>query len=221
MDEKTAMDDKTLRQFIIDELEFEPSIDAANIGVAVENGVVTLTGHVKSYAEKIAAERAVRRVKGVRAIAEEIEVRYPDQAKRSDDEIAQRALNILHWSVHVPEESIQVKVEKGWVTLTGTVPWQYQRQAAESAVRKLSGVAGVTNLIEIKPQVAPTDVRQKILDSLMRNAELEADNIRVTVDGDKVILEGKVKAWYERELAERAAWSAPGVKSVIDRLTLG
>jgi osmotically-inducible protein OsmY len=215
------MDDKTLRQFITDELAFEPSIDAANIGVAVEKGVVTLTGHVSSYAEKIAAERAVQRVKGVKAIAQEIEVRYPDQAKRSDDEIAQRALNILKWTVHVPAESLQVKVEKGWITLTGAVPWQYQRLAAESAVRKLSGVVGVTNLIEIKPQVEPSDVRQKIMDSLKRNAELEADSIRVVVENDKVILEGKVKAWYERELAERAAWSAPGVKSVIDRLTLG
>lgn len=221
MNSKTELDDKTLRQFIIDELDFEPSIDAANIGVAVEKGVVTLTGHVKSYAEKIAAERIVQRIKGVKAIAEEIEVRYPDQAKRSDDEIAQRALNILEWSVHVPAETLHVKVEKGWVTLSGEVPWQYQRLAAESAVRRLSGVAGVTNLIEIKPQVAPSDVRQKIMDSLKRNAELEADSIRVVVENDKVILEGKVKAWYERELAERAAWSAPGVKSVIDRLTLG
>ncbi|HET6377279.1 MAG TPA: BON domain-containing protein [Methylocella sp.] len=215
------MDDKVLRQFVIDELDFEPSIDAANIGVSVEDGVVTLTGHVSSYAEKIAVERAVRRVKGVKAIAEEIEVRYPDQSKRSDDEIAHRAVNILRWSVQVPADSIQVKVEKGWITLTGEVPWQYQRLAAESAVRKLSGVIGVTNLIEIKPQVEASDIREKILESLKRNAELEADSIRIIVDKDKVTLEGKVKAWYERELVERAAWSAPGVKSVEDRLTLG
>jgi osmotically-inducible protein OsmY len=168
---RRQMDDKVLRQFIIDELDFEPSIDAANVGVAVENGVVTLSGHVASYAEKIAAERAVQRVKGVKAIAEEIEVRHPDQAKRSDDEIAQRALNILKWSVQVPADSIQVKVEKGWVTLSGTVPWQYQRLAAESAVRKLSGVRGVTNLTEIKPDVAASDIQRKIMDSLKRNAE--------------------------------------------------
>jgi osmotically-inducible protein OsmY len=215
------MDDKTLRQFIIDELDFEPSIDAANIGVAVEKGVVTLTGHVASYAEKIAAERTVQRVKGVHAIAQEIEVRYPDQAKRSDDEIAQRALNILKWSVQVPAESIQVTVEKGWITLAGAVQWQYQRRATESAVRKLSGLRGVTNLIEIQPNVAASDIQRKIMDSLKRNAELEADSIRVVVDKNKVTLEGKVKAWYERELAERAAWSAPGVTSVVDRLTLG
>jgi osmotically-inducible protein OsmY len=214
------MEDKVLRQFIIGGLDFEPSIDSANIGVAVENGVVTLSGHVGSYAEKIAAERALKRVKGVKAIAQEIEVRYPSQAKRSDDEIAQRALNILKWSVQVPADSIQVKVEKGWVTLSGTVPWQYQRLAAESAVRKLSGVRGFTNLIEIKPHVAASDIQRKIMDSLKRNAEVEADSIRVVVDNDKVTLEGKVKALYERELAERAAWSAPGVTSVVDRLTI-
>lgn len=215
------MDDKVLRQNIIDELDFEPSINAANIGVAVENGVVTLTGHVGSYVEKIAAERVVERVKGVKAIAQEIEVRYPDQPKRSDDEIAKRALNILHWSVQVPDDAIHVKVQKGWITLTGTVEWQYQRLAAESAVRKLTGIVGVSNLIEIKPKIEAEDVRQKILDSLKRHAELEAESIKVTVENNKVTLEGKVKAWYERNLAERAAWSAPGVKEVEDRLTLG
>jgi osmotically-inducible protein OsmY len=215
------MEDKVLRQFIIDELDFEPSIDAAHIGVAVENGVVTLTGHVASYVEKLAAEHAVQRIKGVKAIAEEIEVRYPEQPKRSDDEIAQRALNILQWSVQVPPDSIHLKVQKGWVTLTGNVEWQFQRLAAESAVRKLTGILGVTNLIEIKPHVAASDIHQKIMAALKRNAEVEADSIRVVVDNDKVTLEGKVKAWYERALAERAAWSAPGVKSVDDRLTLG
>jgi osmotically-inducible protein OsmY len=215
------MDDKVLRQFIIDELDFEPSIHAAHIGVAVEKGVVTLTGHVGSYVEKIEAERVVQRVKGVKAIAEEIEVRYGDEPKRSDDEIAQRAVNILSWSTQVPEGVIHVKVQRGWVTLTGAVEWQFQKIAAEAAIHKLSGVLGVTNLIEIKPHVDAPDVRKKIIDALKRNAELEADSIRVTVDDNKVILEGKVKAWYERGVAERAAWSAPGVKSVEDRLTLG
>ena len=215
------MDDKTLRQFIIDELDFEPSIDAANIGVAVEKGVVTLTGHVANYVEKLAAERAVKRVKGVKAIAQEIEVRFSNQPKRSDDEIAQRALDILTWSVQVPADSIQVKVEKGWITLTGAVEWQYQKQAAESAVRHLSGILGVSNMVEIEPHVAAADVHRKIMDSLKRNAEVEADSIRVVVDNGKVILEGKVKAWYERNLAKRAAWSAPGVKAVEDRLSIG
>ena len=166
------MDDKTLRQFIIDELDFEPSIDAANIGVAVEKGVVTLTGHVANYVEKLAAERAVKRVKGVKAIAQEIEVRFSNQPKRSDDEIAQRALDILTWSVQVPADSIQVKVEKGWITLTGAVEWQYQKQAAESAVRHLSGILGVSNMIGIEPHVAAADVHRKIMDSLKRNAEV-------------------------------------------------
>ena len=215
------MDDKTLRQFIIDELDFEPSIDAANIGVAVEKGVVTLTGHVANYVEKLAAERAVKRVKGVKAIAQEIEVRFSNQPKRSDDEIAQRALDILTWSVQVPADSIQVKVEKGWITLTGAVEWQYQKQAAKSAVRHLSGILGVSNMVEIEPHVAAADVHRKIMDSLKRNAEVEADSIRVVVDNGKVILEGKVKAWYERNLAKRAAWSAPGVKAVEDRLSIG
>jgi len=152
---KPKMDDKILRQFIIDELDFEPNIDAANIGVAVEKGVVTLTGNVANYAEKIAAERAVQRIKGVQAIAQEIEA---DQAKRSDYEIAQRARNILNWSVQVPADSIQITVEKGWITLSGSVEWQYQRLTAQSAVHKLSGVHGVTNLIEIRPNVAASDI---------------------------------------------------------------
>jgi osmotically-inducible protein OsmY len=188
--------------------------------VAVENGVVTLTGHVASYAEKIAAERAVERVNGVKAIAQEIEVRYAGHPKRSDDEIAQRALDFLKWSVQVPVDSIQVRVEKGWITLSGTVEWQYQKLAAESAVRRLSGVNGISNLIEIKPHVAASDVHRKIMDSLKRNAEVEADGIRVAVDNGKVILEGKVKSWYERNLVERAAWSAPGVNAIEDRLSV-
>jgi osmotically-inducible protein OsmY len=215
------MTDKILRQTIIDELDFEPSVDAANIGVAVDNGVVTLTGHVASFAEKIAAERAVQRVKGVRAIAEKIEVRYPNDKRTADDQIAERALLIIAWNAQVPKDSVQVKVEKGWVTLTGAVDWQFQRAAAESAVRRLSGIVGVSNLIEIGPKVAASDVKQKILDALRRNAQLEADAIRVNVIDDQVVLEGNIKAWYECGVAERAAWSAPGVKAVQDHLVLG
>ena len=215
------MTDKYLRQIIVDELEFEPSFDAANIGVAVDNGVVTLTGHVASYAAKIAAERAVERVKGVRAIAGNIQVRYPGHKQTADDEIAARAVAILGWNVQVPEDSVKVKVEKGWIELTGEVDWQFQRVAAESAVLELSGVVGVTNFIEVRPKVAPGDVKQKILDALKRQAELEADAIRVDVTDGKVVLEGNVKGWYERGVAERAAWSAPGVKAVQDHLAIG
>jgi osmotically-inducible protein OsmY len=212
------MSDKNLRLTIIDELDFEPSVDSANIGVAVENGVVTLTGHVKSYAEKLAAEQAVRRVKGVRALAEELFVTYPSDKKTSDADIAQRAANIIAWDVTVPD-AVKVKVEKGWVTLSGMVHWQYQRQSAETAIRKLSGVIGVTNLIELQPQAHSYDVKKAIEEALKRNAEVEAANIRVKVGNDNTVtLEGKVHAWHERGIAERAAWSAPGVKAVDDRL---
>lgn len=214
------MTGKLLRQYVIDELDFDPSFDLANVGVAVENGVVTLTGHVGSYAEKIAAEKAAQRVKGVHAVAQEIEVRYPEQKKTADDQIAERAVAIIGWDAMVPVDAVMVKVQKGWVTLTGNVEWQYQRTAAESAIRRLSGVIGVTNLIEVKPRIQPQNIKAKIMEALKRNAELEADLIRVTVKDDKVTLEGRVKAWFERGIAERAAWSAPGVKSVEDRLSI-
>ena len=213
------MSELQLRQDVVDELEFEPSVDAAHIGVAVDKGVVTLTGHVASYAEKQAAIAAVRRVKGVRAIAEEIEVRYPLDKKTSDDEIAQRAIDILGWDMMVPSDSIQVMVHNGWVTLTGNVDWHYQKKQAEEDVRKLSGVRGVTNTIEIKPSVQAEDVKRKIEEALKRHAEIEASAIRVTVrERNKVLLEGKVGSWDERNAVENAAWSAPGVKSVEDRM---
>ena len=213
------MSELQLRQDVVDELEFEPSVDAAHIGVAVEKGVVTLTGHVASYAEKQAAIAAVRRVKGVRAIAEEIEVRYALDKKTSDDEIAQRAIDILGWDTMVPGDSIQVMVHNGWATLTGSVDWHYQKKQAEEDVRKLSGVRGVTNTIEIKPSIQAEDVKRKIEEALKRNAEIEASAIRVTVhERNKVLLEGKVGSWDERNAVENAAWSAPGVKSVEDRM---
>jgi osmotically-inducible protein OsmY len=208
-----------LRQDVVDELEYEPSIDAANIGVAVDEGVVTLTGHVASYAEKQAALAAVRRVKGVRAIADEIEVRYASDKKVSDDEIAKRAIDILAWDTMIPSDSIQVIVRDGWVTLSGNVDWRYQKKHAEEDVRKLSGLHGVINAIEIKPSVQADDIKRKIEEALKRHAEIEADAIRVTVhERNKVILEGKVGSWDERHAVENAAWSAPGVKSVEDRM---
>lgn len=215
------MDDISLREDILDELSFEPSLDAANIGVTVERGVVTLSGHVGSYAEKIAAEKAVQRVRGVRAVAEEIEVRYPNDKKLADDEIAQRALAIIGWDATVPDERIKVKVEKGWVTLSGEVQWQYQRSAAEQAVRKLSGVRGVTNLISVRAPLDVGDIRSHIEGALKRSAEVEAHAIRVGVEGGKVTLEGRVNTWHERNVVERAAWAVPGVSAVEDRLSIG
>jgi len=180
-----------------------------------------LTGHVPSYAEKLAAEHVVRRVKGVRAIAQEIEVRYPNDKKTADDEIAKRALSILRWHVMIPQDAVKVTVQKGWITLTGELSWQYQRRDAEDAVRKLSGVIGVTNSISLKPTVSVSDIKRRIEGALARHAHIEADAIRVNVrDGNKVCLEGKVDSWDEREAVEKAAWSVPGVQSVDDRLTI-
>lgn len=215
------MKDVDLRQDVLDELEFEPSIDAADIGVAVEDGTVTLTGHVRTYAQKHEAERIVKRVKGVRAIAQEIEVRPAGSHLTADDEIAKRAVSSLMWNASVPRDKVQVTVEDGYLTLSGTVTWYYEKTAAEKAVQTLSGVKGVTNLIAIKPSVSPADVRQRIENALKRDAEIEATRIHVQVTDSKVTLEGRVRNWAEREAAERAAWAAPGVVNVVDHITIG
>ena len=214
------MSDLSLRKTILDELEWEPSIDPAHIGVAVDKGIVTLSGHVASYAEKLAAERAVKRVKGVSGIAEEISVRYPGAKQTADDQIAKRAHDLIGWQALVPAEKLQVKVEKGWLTLTGHVDWYYQKVEVERSVRKLSGVTGISNMIEIKPRVAVADVRQRIEEALKRNAEVEANKIRVNVEGGTVTLEGEVHDWNERQSIERTVWSAPGVLKVDDRIVV-
>lgn len=220
--EVKVMNDSTLRQDILDELDFEPSIDAADIGVAVEDGIVTLTGHVPTYAQKLTVEDVVHRVKGVKGIAQEIEVRPFGTNRTADDEIAKRAVNSIGWNTSIPDSAVQVKVQKGWVTLTGKVEWQYQKVAAANAVRDLSGVVGVANQIEIKQHVSAFDVKKRIEDALKRNAETEAHAIKVNIlDGGKVRLEGRVHAWSERRAAEQAAWSAPGVHMVDDRISVG
>jgi osmotically-inducible protein OsmY len=216
--QEVVMSDVSLRQNIIDELEFEPSLNAANIGVAVENGVVTLTGHVRSYMEKVRAERVVQRVKDVHGVAEELEVRYPSDKKTADDEIAKRALNIISWDTSIPADKVQVKVEGGWITLSGQVEWYYQKVSAESAVRRISGVKGVSNMLTIEPRVQPSDIKGRIENALKRKAGVEASKIRVSVSDGKVTLDGNVNAWFERTAAEDAAWAAPGVTSVVDHI---
>lgn len=220
--EVKVMNDSTLRQDILDELDFEPSVEAAGIAVAAKDGIVTLSGHVPTYSQKLMVEDVVRRVKGVKGIAQEIEVRPFGTNQTADDEIAKRAIKKIAWNASIPDSAVQVKVQKGWVTLSGKVEWQYQRAAAADAVRDLAGVVGVTNQIEIKHRVLELDVKKRIEDALKRNAAVEARSIKVAVlDGGKVRLEGHVHAWSERRAAELAAWSAAGVHAVEDRLSVG
>lgn len=214
------MSDSTLQQAVIDELQWEPSVNAAHIGVTAKEGIVTLTGDVSSYAEKSAAERAAGRVYGVKGVAEEIKVRYPFD-KVDDTDIAQKALQVLSWDIEVPASKVTVKVEDGWVTLTGAVDWYFQRNAAEADVRKLKGVVGVINNIAIKPLVEASDVQAKIEAAFERNADIEEDNITVTVNGGKVTLSGHVDTWVQDGLAVDTAWAAPGVTQVDDRLSVG
>jgi osmotically-inducible protein OsmY len=214
------MSDRSLKHAVEEELEWEPSIDAEHIGVTVEDGVITLSGHVSTYAEKLAAENTAKRVKGVRAIAQEIEIRFPNDKKISDDQIAKRALDIIAWDSTIPDGKVQVMVQNGFVTLTGEVDWFYQRDSAETSIRRLSGVKGIFNNIKIKSRAQASDIKQRIETALKRNAEVEADTIRVSVLNGRVTLDGKVKAWYERDLAERTAWSAPGVVSVEDHINI-
>jgi osmotically-inducible protein OsmY len=202
---RQIMNELKLRDYILDELAYEPIVDPAHIGVAVDQDVVTLTGHVGSYAQKLAALSAVRRVKGVHGIADEIEVRHSSDEETSDDEIAKRAIDVL-WDSVVPSNAIQVTVRDGLVTLTGKVNWHYQKSSAERDIRKLSGVRSVVNNIEIEPHAKPENVKRKIEAALKRHAEIEAKDIRVTVrDDDEVLLEGKVRNWEEKFAVENAA----------------
>jgi osmotically-inducible protein OsmY len=212
--------DLQLRRNVLDELEFEPTVNAAHIGVAANCGVVALTGFVASYADKAVAERAARRVKGVTAIAQEIEVRLPSHATRADDEIAACAVEILKWQAGGPADRIGIKVEKGIVTLTGEVDWQFQKAEAAYIVHKLTGVVDVVNRIRVAPGIGASEIKQRIEKALQRNAALDASRITVQTDGGTVVLTGMVQAWYEHDLAERVAWSAPGVSEVQNRLTI-
>lgn len=210
--------DKDLRDDVMDALDFEPSIDANDIGVAVERGIVTLSGHVTTYSQRIAAERVATHVKGVRGIAEQIEVRPIGTHQTADDEIARRAADLLMWSTSVPKDSVKVKVDDGFITLLGTVEWNYQRNAAQSAISGMAGVKSVFNKIEIRQKATPADIRQRIESALKRDAELDAAAIQVQVANGVVTLDGRIDSWGDRLIAERAAWAAPGVTRVNDHL---
>jgi osmotically-inducible protein OsmY len=206
--------DVQLKDEILQELKWEPSVNEAQIGVIVDDGVVTLSGAVTHWPERDAAERAVRRVFGVKAIANELEVKLPVGAERTDADIAREAANALNWNTYVPRDRIQVSVHRGWITLTGEVEWQYQRTSAEDAVRHLLGVKGTVNQITLKPRLAPAEVKGKIIAALERSALVEAKAIAVETRDRKVILRGKVRSWVERDAVEQAAWAAPGVSFV-------
>lgn len=212
--------DTQLQQDVMAELKWEPSVNAAQIGVEVKDGVVTLTGHANSFAEKWNAERAAQRVAGVKALAIEMDVTLPGSSKRNDADIARSAENVLQWTADLPKDGVKVMVENGWITLSGEVDWEYQRQAAMRAVRNLLGVTGVSDEIAIKAKLPLSAVKSDIEAALMRRAIDDAQNISVEVRGAEVTLTGEVHSWSERELAEHAAWSTPGVQRVVDLITV-
>jgi osmotically-inducible protein OsmY len=210
--------DAQIKMDVLDELKWQPNVDETQIGVIVENGVVTLSGVVNDYSKKTAAERAAKRVSGVKAVAEDIEVKYGESYKKTDKEIAKAVVNALEWNASVPDDKISVKVEDGWVYLSGEVKWSYQRDAAKRTVEHLLGVKHVANNISIKQTVKATDIKDKIKKAFERAADLEAKNITVEVDGHTVTLKGKVHSLAEKEEARKTAYSSPGVYSVKNEL---
>ncbi|HLG57498.1 MAG TPA: BON domain-containing protein [Vicinamibacterales bacterium] len=214
------MTDRDLQEHVQNALDWEPSVDAADIGVSVDDGIVTLRGDVKTYLEKAAAERVALGVYGVKAVANDVNVNLSDGQHRTDTEVAQAVVSALQWNTAVPEDKISVSVSNGWVTLKGQVDWEYHRAAAENTVRYLIGVRGVTNTIAVLPRVSATDVKSKIEAALKRSAEVDARRIDVAVADGTVTLSGNVHTWFERNEARQAAWAAPGVKEVKDTIAV-
>ena len=212
--------DSEIEKNVKAELEWDPDLDATDIAVSVKSGVVTLTGFVKSYTDRYEAETAAKRVAGVVAVANDIEVRMPSVDERPDPDIAREAAAAIKSQLPISSENIKIIVKNGWVTLEGEVEWQYQRQTAENIVRRIKGVKGVSNTILLKPRAEPTEVKRKIQEALRRSAEVDANRIEVEAHGSEVVLKGTVRSWIEREEAERAAWSAPGVTKVEDRIVV-
>ena len=213
-----SFENKNLREAVERQLDYDPAVPSNNIGVSVSDGVVSLSGFVDTYADKIIAEKAAKRVRGVKAVANDIEVKPPSE--RIDPDIATDTVQALERSVNVPSDRISVTVKGGWLTLEGKVGWGYQKEAAENAVRYLSGVCGVTNKIEIEPVVSAADVRTKIEEALRRSAEVDAHRIKVEASGGIVTLSGNVRSWAEMKEAERASWGAPGVKEVLNLIEI-